>query len=235
MTSKKLFLLLTLALCAGSFVQAQTTIINTPSTDVVAPGQTYIEFDYSSHLARFRNGGTRTYGFRAVQGVTKGVEVGANVLYSESATPDQPVEVQPNAKWQFYQNEKHGIAATAGVWGFIPVHNRQGTDTFAMTYTNVSKRFKGSYGPRVTIGGYAQLGRSRGTGPLRGATAAYEQPVHKKVTLVTDWFSGNNRFGYVAPGLIYTINSKHLLGAAYYMGNSGRGNNGLFVYYGITF
>src|SRR6266487_1914932 len=78
----------------GATVRAQSTLFNIPSTDVVAAKKVYLEFDFVSHLERFRNGGFRAYAPRAVIGVGKRVEVGANVLFTDSAVPDQPVEIQ---------------------------------------------------------------------------------------------------------------------------------------------
>ena len=57
----------------------------------------------------------------------------------------------------------------------------------------------------------------------------------KSVTFVADWFSGKNAFGYVTPGISITLPKSSLLNIGYSIGNQGRGNNALFVYYGITF
>lgn len=230
-------LLSLLAVCAlwGVVATAQTTIINTASTDVMAPKQTYVEFDFLTHPTRFRDGGFRSYAARVVTGVAKGVEVGANVAFTDAFEPNQPVEVQPNAKWKFYDNESAGVAASAGVVGYIPVRHREGTDTFALTYANVSKKVSGRYGPRITAGAYTTIGQVRDSGSRRGATLAYEQPLHRKFSLVGDWLSGKNRFGYVAPGFIYTPSSKTLIGGSYIIGNEGRGNNALYVFFGYTF
>lgn len=231
----RLFIFVATLAALFNVAAAQTTIINTPSTDVVAPKQTYLEFDFLTHPTRFRDGGFRNYAARVVTGVAKGVEVGANVSFTDAFEPNQPVEVQPNAKWKFYNNEEAGVAASAGVVSYIPVRNREGTDTFALTYANISKKVEGRYGPRVTVGAYTTVGQERDSGTRRGATVAYEQPLHRKFTLVGDWFSGKNRFGYVAPGFIYTPTSKTLIGGSYIIGNEGRGNNALYVFFGYTF
>ncbi len=68
-----------------------------------------------------------------------------------------------------------------------------------------------------------------------GAIVGYEQPLHSKVSFVADWFSGKNRFGYVTPGFAFTVSKRSLFYAGYSIGNQGRKNNGLFLYYGITF
>jgi hypothetical protein len=223
-----------IALC-DTTATAQSTLFNIPSTDAVSKGKTYIEFDFISHLESHREGGFQTYVPRAVFGLGKGVEIGANISFTDALAPDQPVEFQPNIKWQFYTNEDNGLAASAGIIGYVPIANRDGVDDFALVYSNVSKKIKGAYGPRLTGGVYGLLGREDGLGTKGGAIVGYEQPLHSKVSFVADWFSGYNRFGYVTPGLSFTLPRNSLFYAGYSIGNDGRKNNGLFLYYGITF
>ncbi|HKE57653.1 MAG TPA: hypothetical protein VKB46_13160, partial [Pyrinomonadaceae bacterium] len=87
-----------------------------------------------------------------------------------------------------------------------------------------------------TGGAYGLLGRVNASGTHSGAIVGYEQPLAtSKVSFVADWFSGKNRFGYVTPGFAITVSKTSLLYAGYSVGNQGRKNNALFVYYGITF
>jgi len=225
----------TLAVLNSENAVAQSTLFNVPSTDVVAEKKTYLEFDFISHLESHKNGGFQTYVPRAVFGIAKGLEAGINVSFTDALAPNQPIEIQPNAKWQFYANEENGVAVAAGGVLFVPVKNRAGTDTFGMIYSTVSKKVKANYGPRFTGGAYTLVGRSSGTGTKTGAIVGYEQPLHSKVSFVADWFSGKNRFGYVTPGFAFTVSKRSLFYAGYSIGNQGRKNNGLFLYYGITF
>ena len=179
--------------------------------------------------------GFNAYVPRAVVGVGHNVEVGANVVYTDGFGVSQPIEIQPGLKWRFYQNEGQGVAAAVGGMLYAPVTHRGGTDTFLMLYAVVSKKVAGKYGPRLTGGGYALIGRDEGTGARGGVIAAYEQPVAPRVSFVMDWFSGRNRFGYVTPGLSFTTTKRSLLYTGYSIGNQGRRNNALFTYYGITF
>jgi len=91
------------ALCVVTFgssiVKAQSTLFNIPSTDVVATKKTYVEFDFVSHLESHEKGGFQAYVPRVVVGVGKKLEVGANVAFLDTLAPDQPVELQPNAKY----------------------------------------------------------------------------------------------------------------------------------------
>jgi hypothetical protein len=228
------------ALCAitlfdGRTARAQSTLFNIPSTDVVAPKRTYVEFDFISHLEPHDEGGFQAYVPRAVFGVGKKFEVGANVAFLDAEADDQVVELQPNVKYQFYANEDNGVSASAGGILYTPIANRAGADTFGLLYTVVSKKVKGTYGPRITGGGYGLVGRANGNGSEGGAILGYEQPLHSKVSFVADWLSGKNRFGYVTPGLSFTLPKSSALYAGYSIGNVGRKNNALFVYYGITF
>ncbi|MCI0391773.1 MAG: hypothetical protein MOB07_23770 [Acidobacteria bacterium] len=223
-----------IAICSSQSL-GQSTLFNIPSTDVVSKGKRYFEFDFISHLESHENGGFQSYIPRMVFGVGKGVEVGFNLSITDALAPNQPVELQPNLKWQFYTNEDKGLASTFGGIAYLPVANRDGIDTFGLIYSNISKKVKHEYGPRFTVGAYGLLGREDGLGTKAGAIIGYEQPLHPKVSFVTDWFSGTNRFGYITPGLAFTLPKNSLFYAGYSVGNQGRKNNGLFLYYGITF
>ena len=229
------FSVLFVATFASTIVQAQSTLFNIPSTDVVAPKKVYLEFDFISHFESHSNGGFQGYVPRVVVGVANKLEIGTNVAFLDTAAPDQPVELQPNVKYQFYSNEKNGVAMAGGGILYTPIANRTGIDTFGLLYTTVSKKFKGSHGPRLTGGGYGLVGRANGNGNEGGAIVGYEQPLTSRVNFVADWLSGKNRFGYVTPGFSVTVTKTSALYAGYSIGNFGRKNNALFVYYGITF
>src|SRR6185503_10332676 len=108
MKIKPLFFLLAagglLSFCASS--NAQSTVMNAPSTDIVSAKKVYLEMDFITNYAwakgdeRFTN-----YLPRAVVGVGDHIEVGANVSYTRVPGGGAPLELQPNAKWQFYNNE----------------------------------------------------------------------------------------------------------------------------------
>ena len=73
------------ALCvvtfASSTVQAQSTLFNIPSTDIVATKRVYVEFDFISHLEAHEKGGFQGYTPRVVVGVAKNLEAGANIAF----------------------------------------------------------------------------------------------------------------------------------------------------------
>ena len=72
-------------------------------------------------------------------------------------------------------------------------------------------------------------------GTRTGALVGLEQPITDKLTLLADWTSGKNRFGYSNIGFGYGIKKSQNLSVAYTFGNSGRGNNFLSVFYGFNF
>jgi hypothetical protein len=224
-----------LMLLPNAAAVAQSTLFNVPSTDVVSTKKVYLEFDFLSHFESHADGGFQIYAPRAVFGVAKGVEVGVNFTAVDALALDQPVYVSPNAKWQFYNNEDNGVAISVGGLLYTPLIHRAGADTYGFVYSVVSKKVKSDYGPRITGGGYALPGLAKGAGTQGGAILGYEQPLARKVTFVTDWFSGKNAFGYVTPGFSFALPKSSLLNVGYSIGNRGAGNNALFVYYGVTF
>jgi hypothetical protein len=219
--------------------RAQSTIFNIPSTDVVAPKKVYFEFDFLAHLAKHENGGFQTYDPRLVFGVAKGLEVGANFSITDIGGP-KLVELQPNIKYQVYNNEKGGVTVTTGAIGYFPVKERAAfaNNNFGFLYANVSKKVKSMKGARFTGGGYGLVGRKSGLGTKGGAMGGYEQPVSKKVSFVMDWFSGKNRFGLLTPGLSFAVSKNGIFNVGYSINNAHNGGgiaNALFIYYGITF
>jgi hypothetical protein len=116
-----------------------------------------------------------------------------------------------------------------------PVTHRAGTNTLGQCYAVASKKLNGKYGPRFTGGAYGLISAGDDERTKGGAIVGYEQPLSQKVGLIVDWFSGDNRFGYVSPGLSFTTSKKSALTTGYTIANHGRGKNALFAYYGVQF
>jgi hypothetical protein len=230
----RLALLLACLFCGSFSAAAQSTIFNVPSSDVQAPRKVYLEADFITHFASYKDGGFQTYGPRVVVGLPGHTEVGVNVFYTRSSDPE-PVNVQPNFKWQFYSNEKIGVALAVGALASFPATHRRGNRATGMVYVVGSKAFQGTYGPKFTLGGYRLIGPFDPDTDRTGMIAAYEQPVTKRFSFVSDWFSGNNDIGYVTAGTGITLSPKNNIYAGYSFGNKGRGNNSLGVYYGHSF
>jgi hypothetical protein len=213
---------------------AQSTIFNVPSSDVQAPRKVYLEADFITHFASYQNGGYQTYGPRVVVGLPGRTEVGVNAYYTRSSDPE-PINVEPNFKWQFYNNEKLGVAISAGVLVSIPVTHRRGNRTTGMVYVVGSKSFQTSHAPRLTFGGYQLVGRFDPGTDRTGVLAGYEQQITSRFSVLADWFSGNNDLGAVTPGIGFVLSPQDSVYAGYSFGNHGRGNNSLGIYYGHTF
>lgn len=230
-----LVFLFTFGLSGHRPAQAQSTLLNVPSTDVVAARKVYVEMDFLTNYAWQRQGSFQNYIPRAVIGVGRNVEVGANLSYTYVGGETNPLELQPNIKWQVYSNEENGTAVAIGCILYAPVTHRAGTNTLGQCYSTFSKQMRGRFGPRFTGGPYVLLHTNEDERTKAGAIIGYEQPLAKKVSLIVDWSSGDNRFGYVSSGLSFTTTKKSALTTGYTVANHGRGKNALFAYYGIQF
>lgn len=228
-------LALTFCLSGHQLATAQSTLMNVPSTDVVAAKKVYVEMDFLTNYAWKREGSFQNYIPRTVIGVGRNIEVGANVSFTHVAGESSPIEVQPNIKWQIYSNETNGTAVAVGCVLYAPVTHRAGTNTLGQCYSVASKRFPGNFGPRFTGGGYALLHANDDEKTKAGAIVGYEQPLSNKISFLVDWFSGDNRFGYVSPGLSFVTSKKSALTTGYTIANHGSGKNALFAYYGLQF
>ena len=220
--------------CSVYSASAQSTVFNTPSTDVVARGRFYLEADFMAHLSSYESGGYQLYGSRALYGASRHTEVGLNAFYVRTESTG-PVVLQPNFKWKFFYDESKGVAAAAGMVLSVPVTHRASTTTHGMIYGVASKNVKGSFGPRLTAGGYGLVGAFADGTTRQGVLLGYEQPLIKHVTFITDWSSGNNDLGYLAAGVGISVSRRSALYLGYNTGNHGRGNNSIGIFYGFNF
>jgi hypothetical protein len=233
-TLLKAIAIIGLALSSLHSVPAQSTVFNIPSTDIQARRRLYVEADFLAHVSSFENGGYQLYGPRLIYGLSKRTEVGINAYFVNTA-PAEPIEIQPNFKVQLYRNEEKGLALATGAVAFIPVTHRSISSTRAMVYAVASKSLKGSFGPRFSLGSYGLIGSFEKGTSKKGLMLGYEQPVTRKLSLVIDWSTGNNDYGYVVAGAGLTLSPKSVLYVGYNIGNQGRGNNSLGIFYGHSF
>ena len=235
LNSAKLILIVSgIFFCSFGRVCAQSTGLNIPSTDVLARREGYVEADFLAHFSSYESGGYQLYGPRIVYGLGKGTEIGLNAFYTH-AKPAEPVELQPNFKWKFFEHQETGLTAATGVLSFIPVTQRSSSTLRAQIYAVVSKSFKGDFGPRFTAGGYGLIGSVEEGTTKQGVLLGYDQPISKKLILLADWSSGNNDFGYLGAGFGITLSKNTVFYAEYNVGNQGRGNNSIGVFYGVSF
>jgi hypothetical protein len=246
---------------------AQSTIFNIPSGDTVDKGKAYAEFDFLPQVPG-PDGGTglsRTYLYnpRLVVGGPHDTEFGVNFPTFHTGTGNAGCTstggtcayIEPNFKWKYYKNDDQGLAFVGGALLHQPLNGRstnavtgaQNNETWGLFYGDFTKKIKtGNYGPRFSAGPYvvADSGKSD-FGPnahRAGVILGYEQPVTKKISFVSDWYSGKNYYGYWTPGVSITLPANGLFNAGYSIGNDSWSsttaaykNRYLFLYYGVTF
>src|SRR5690242_12176908 len=119
-----------LVLVLAENARAQSTIFNIPTTDTVAKGKVYFEFDYLPQLPK-PDAADRLHIInpRVVVGVPGNIEVGSNFAMFHTAGTTNAF-FQPNLKWKFANDDNKGLAAAAGGILFTPINNRDGVDTF---------------------------------------------------------------------------------------------------------
>ena len=207
---------------------AQQTIFNVPSTDILDKSKVYGELDASFKVDNQRDV-QRFSSFvpRVVVGVGGNFEVGLNVTGNIQPGSDTTTLV-PAIKYRFYQNEKKDVAIVAGTNVYIPVRNR-GYNIGSYSYVNASKTFNEK--TRLTAGGFIYsknvvAAKSRG-----GAQLGFEHSVNSKFVIAADYLTGKHANGYFTPGFIYKPTSKITGYFGYSIGNdNARNGNNFFLF-----
>ncbi len=220
------------ALCLSA--NAQQTIFNVPTTDVLDKGKVYVELDAAfktnnqEALRKFSS-----FVPRLVVGVGGKVEIGLNVTGNIQPGADATTLV-PTAKWKFYENEKKNTTLIAGTNFFIPVRNRAykfGTYSYLAGSKTINKT-------RLTAGGYAASKNVFAPNAVRGGGQfGIEQTVNSKFTVAADWITGRHASGYFTPGIIYKPHPKVTSYFSYSIGNADakRGNHFFLLELGYNF
>jgi hypothetical protein len=214
--------------------QAQQTIFNVPTTDILDKGKVYVEVDIS-----FKPNNSETVNRfssfvpRVVVGTGGSVEVGLNVTGNIQPGADATT-LSPTAKWKAYQGNDNGVALAVGDNLFIPVRNR-GYNLGNYVYAEISKTFKS--GTRVTAGGYDFTRNVVAPANRGGGQFGFEQPLNKKVSLAADWITGKHSAGYFTPGVVFKVGPKVTGYASYSIGNhnAARGNHFFLMEVGYNF
>lgn len=212
------------AVCA----QAQQTIFNVPSTDVLDKGKIYGEFDASFKVNNQRD--VRRFSSfvpRVVVGAGGGVEVGLNVTGNIQPGADSMTLI-PAVKYRFYQNKKKDAAIVAGTSVFIPVRNRA-YRLGSYSYANASKTFNEK--TRLTAGGYFFSKSVVATKSRGGAQFGFEHTVNSKLVVAADYLTGKHASGYFTPGIFYKPTAKVTGYFGYSIGNANfSGGNHFFLF-----
>ncbi len=215
--------------------QAQQTVFNVPTTNVLDKGKVYFELDVSfkpndsSAVNKFSS-----FVPRLVVGAGRRVETGVNILGNIQPGPDSTI-ISPTVKWKVYDGKYNGWAIVLGDNVFIPVHNRE-YDAGTYSYVMSQKTFNKS--TRVGFGGYFFSKDVVAPNATRaGGQFTFEQPLNKKVTIAADWFTGKHSVGYFTPGVVFKVGSKITGYASYSIGNqnAAHGNHFFLLEVGYNF
>lgn len=221
-------------LLLACMTNAQQTIFNVPTADVLEQGKVYVELDAAFKLDR-TNDYPRFSSFvpRVVVGVGGKVEVGVNVTGNYQPGSDSTTIV-PTVKWKFYENEKKDTALFAGTNVYIPVRNRSynfGSYSYAAIAKTINKT-------RLTAGGYVASKNVFASNAVRaGGQFGIEQTLNSKVSLAADWVTGRHANGYFTPGIIYKPHPKVTTYWSYSIGNgqASSGNHYFLLEVGYNF
>ena len=226
------FLLIFIVGATAFAANAQQTVFNVPTTDVLDRGKVYVELDASfkinddDALNKFSS-----FVPRVVVGAGGNVEVGLNLTGNIQPGADATTLV-PTVKWRFYQNEKKKFALIAGNNFYIPVRNRAynfGTYTYLAGSKTINKT-------RLTAGGYIASNNVFAPNAARGGGQfAIEQTINDKVTLAADWITGRHASGYFTPGLIYKPHPKVTAYLSYSIGNADAANGNHFFLFELGY
>ena len=207
-----------LLLVSAVSLQAQQTIFNVPSADVLDRGQTYLELDVT---ARPEDGvGTATP--RIVFGIGGKIELGANLGAFSTADGNVP-NFAPTFKWQVYEWKDAGVSLLVGDDLVVPLR-KTSFDLGNYAYAQVAKQLRRT---RLTGGVYHFTAGVVRADSAVGFQGGVEHPVSKRATLAADWYSGDHAAGFVTLGGIVKISERVSFYPAYQLGNSGvrRGNH----------
>ena len=215
-------------------VNAQQTIFNVPTTDVLNKGKVYAELDASlkptagSDVPKFSS-----FVPRIVIGAGGNVEVGLNLTGNIQPGPDSTTLV-PTIKWKPFQETENGWAIVIGDNLFIPVRNRA-YNAGNYFYAETSKTFKS--GTRITFGGYDFTDNVVAAANRAGGQFGFEQPLNRKVSFAADWFTGKHAAGYFTPGIIFKAGPNVTGYAGYSIGNqnASEGNHFFLLELGYNF
>ncbi|MGC2235685.1 MAG: hypothetical protein WA584_05965 [Pyrinomonadaceae bacterium] len=213
---------------------AQQTVFNVPTADVLDKGKVYVELDASfktssdDALRKFSS-----FVPRIVVGAGGNVEVGLNLTGNIQPGADTTTLV-PAVKWRFYQNEKKDLALFAGNNFYIPMRNR-GYKFGAYTYAAVAKTINKT---RLTAGAFVYSKNVVAPNATRGGGQfAVEQTINSKLTIAADWLTGKHANGYFTPGIIYKPTPKITTYFSYSIGNAdaNKGNHFFLFEIGYNF
>jgi hypothetical protein len=141
------------------------------------------------------------------------------------------IVVTPALKAKLFESVSHGFLLFVGDNLSLPVRQRT---YHAGNYVYLAAARTFHCGTRLTVGAYDFTANVIDRANRGGIQAAIEQPLNRRITLATDWYSGNTSAGFVTSGLAVSVNTQLTLLGGVQMGNSGllTGNHSLLFVLG---
>lgn len=227
---KKIYILALFILCFGfcSRAYAMQTVFNVPSADVAEDKHIFLQQE--AQFRPYNNGAFVTGTTYSSYGIGHHTEVDVN-LFNVSAPSSNNITLGTGFKSAIpipklrdkYPNREYKFTVGSNV-----LTSLEGNGVGSWTYTHLSGRVPVT-NTRLTAG------VSYGTKQIFGTDntafiGAIEQPVTKKVSLLTDWFSGNEHFaGFMISGFSYSFKNNKTLYAGYQIPNSSKAGRSGFV------
>lgn len=220
-------------LCSEQRAQAQETVFNVPTTDVLASGKVYFELDISAKpnktdaLNRFSS-----FVPRIVVGVGRSVEVGLNVTGNIQPGRDATTLV-PAVKCRVYNGGDNGWAIVVGNNLFIPVRNKSykfGTFAYVMTQKSFSTKTRIGFGGNFFSKNVVAPNATRAGGQF-----TLEQGVTRRLNINADWYTGRHANSYLTTGLAYRLTNRLTGVSAYSIGNANLTKGNHYFYFELGY
>lgn len=207
-----MLLALFIALFAARSAYGQETVFDVPSADILDRGKVYGELDGTARPVD----PIYTFTPRVVVGIGHRIEIGAN--FNGLTTPvTGALNLSPTIKWRLWDVGATGWSFYVGDDLLFPVRQRS-YNAGNYSYAFFAKEWK--HGTRVGIGGYDFTKNVVSSANRAGGQFTIEQRLSSRVTLATEWYTGNHAAGYINPGAVIKITSKFTGFAAYQIGNA---------------
>lgn len=205
--------------------QAQQTIFNVPSADVLGRGKLYLEQDI---LGRPGEPRFALFTGRGVVGLGSRFEAGLNIggfTAPGRSTPTATLAV----KWQPYQEGP--FAVTAGAHGLFFLRGAEDGTPGLHGYVHASCRLPTQ--TRLTAGGWSASSGYAATHPVHGALFGLEQPAGPHLAVTADRYSGKSSIGYTTFGLEPSFGPWTLY-AGYSLKNGNSKGNAFLIEIGVN-
>lgn len=197
---------------------AQQTLFDVPSADVTEAGMIFLQHEsqFSNNFGLFTNYGA--------YGIGKNTEIDLT-LFGVGTKKVRNEVLGIGFKKIFPIHEKSETKFTFGT--LVPI-SLKGNGVGGYFYSHLSTRLP-KVKTRITSGIFI------GTTTLFSRDfisfiGGIEQPISKRFSLITDWYSGKHSYGFLISGFSYAFNNNLTLWAGYQIRNNRtNGNNGFVI------